>query len=225
MSESIVAVDEASTEALTVPEKRRAQIVETAIRLFSKRGYFQTTIEDIANAIPVSKGLVYKYFKDKNDLLYYCMQYVLEKYKLEEVPQLISKIGPLGALLKVMNIQCILAQEHMLEVVLAYRSTADLSQDLARQIKILESKTARMIRQCLDACIHQGLMKPLNTDIMAYQFIMYGHTWALKNWAFRDRYSADEYMAEGENILVKPFLTASGLTELAKSRQAERILV
>lgn len=68
-------------------------------------------------------------------------------------------------------------------------------------------------------------MKPLNTDIMAYQFIMYGHTWALKNWAFRDRYSADEYMAEGENILVKPFLTASGQTELAKSRQAERILV
>ncbi len=54
---------------------------------------------------------------------------------------------------------------------------------------------------------------------------MYGHTWALKNWAFRDRYSADEYMAEGENILVKPFLTASGQTELAKSRQAERILV
>ena len=143
MSESIVAVDEASTEALTVPEKRRAQIVETAIRLFSKRGYFQTTIEDIANAIPVSKGLVYKYFKDKNDLLYYCMQYVLEKYKLEEVPQLISKIGPLAALLKVMNIQCILAQEHMLEVVLAYRSTADLSQDLARQIKILEFENGK----------------------------------------------------------------------------------
>ena len=65
MSGSIVVADEGAAEALTVPEKRRAQIIETAIRLFSEHGYFQTTIDDIANAIPISKGLVYKYFKDK----------------------------------------------------------------------------------------------------------------------------------------------------------------
>src|ERR1035441_8285663 len=146
MSESGVGVDDPAVETQTVLEKRRAQIIEAAVRLFSKRGYFQTTTEDIANAIPVSKGLVYKYFKDKNELLFFCMQHVLEKYKLDEVPQLISKLGPLGTLIKIMNIQCVLAQEHTLEVVLAYKSTGDLSPELERQIKILESKRARMIR-------------------------------------------------------------------------------
>src|ERR1035441_6635578 len=120
MSESGVGVDDPAVETQTVLEKRRAQIIEAAVRLFSKRGYFQTTIEDIANAIPVSKGLVYKYFKDKNELLFFCMQYVLEKYELEEVSQLVSTIGPIGALIKVINIQCGLAQEHPLEVVLAF---------------------------------------------------------------------------------------------------------
>lgn len=213
MSESLAALDEAAPEPQTVAERRRAQIVETAIRLFSENGYFQTTTEDIANAIPVSKGLVYKYFKDKNDLLYYCMQYVLEKYKLDDVPEWISQLGPLATLMKIIKIQCALAKEHSLEVILAYRSTADLSPDLARQIKLLESKIARMIRLCLDACMHKGYIRPINTDIMAYQFIMYGHTWALKNWAFRDRYSAEEYAAEGENILLRPFLTSAGEVE------------
>jgi len=208
-------------EAQTVPERRRAQIVETAVRLFSERGYFQTTIEDIANAIPVSKGLVYKYFKDKDAILFFCMRYVIDKYSLDDVPQRISRIGPLCALLKVMQVQCSIAQEHRLETTLAYRSTADLSAELARQIKVLESKTVRIIRQCLDSCVRQGLMSEINTDIMAYQYLMYGHTWALKNWAFRDRYSADEYMSEGRNILLRPFLTELGLVELKRCEAAE----
>lgn len=217
----VITEDGAAVEPQTVPEKRRAQIVAAAVRLFSKRGYFQTTIEDIANAVPVSKGLVYKYFKDKTDLLFYCLRYVLEKYNLEDVPQFIAELGPLGALIKVMNVQCEIAREHTPEIVLAYKSTSDLTPELARQIKILESKSARMIRLCLDGCVHSGFMNSVNTDVMAYQYIMYGHTWALKNWVFRDRYSADEYMAEGENILIKPFLTEAGLAELRKIKSAE----
>jgi AcrR family transcriptional regulator len=221
MPATLATVDTTTSEPQTVAERRRAQIVATAIRLFSENGYFQTTTEDIANAIPVSKGLVFKYFKDKNDLLYYCMQYVLEKYKLDDVPQWISESGPLATLMKIIKIQCALAKEHSAEVVLAYRSTADLSQDFARQIKLLESKIARTIRQCLDACMHKGYIKPINTDIMAYQYIMFAHTWALKNWAFRDRYSAEEYAAEGENILLLPFLTTAGQKEYEKCKREE----
>jgi len=198
----------------TVPERRRAQIVEAAVRLFSQRGYFQTTIEDIAEAVPVSKGLVYKYFKDKDALLFYCMRYVLDRYSLGEPALLIAERGTVGALLKVMRIQCVIAQQHGLETLLAYRSTADLSADLAREIKVLESKTVRVIRQCLDACIARGFMREANTEIMAYQYLMYGHTWALKNWAFRDRYTAAEYMAEGLKLLLEPFLTERGREEL-----------
>lgn len=220
MSASVTIVDDPA-ETQSIPERRRAQIVEAAVRLFSERGYFQTTIEDIANAAPVSKGLVYKYFKDKNVLLYFCMQYVIEKYSLDDLPQLIADAGPLRALLRVMRVQCRIAQEHRLETVLAYRSTADLSPDLSRQIKVLESRTVRIISLCLDGCIHKGWLSEINTDIMAYQYVMYGHTWALKNWAFRDRYSAEEYMAEGRNILLRPFLTKRGREELEKCEAAE----
>ncbi len=214
MSEPLALTDQpAAGETRTVPEMRRAQIVDAAVRLFSERGYFQTTIEDIASAVPVSKGLVYRYFKDKNDLLFYCLRYVLDMYKTEEIPPLIAERGPLFALMRLLRLHCVLAKKHTLEILLAYKSTKDLSPEQRREIKILESKMARTIRQCLDACVHGGLMNSVNTEIMAYQFIMFGHTWALKNWAFRDRHSADDYMAEGEAILILPFLTEAGRAE------------
>lgn len=208
--------EDANGDPQTVAEKRRRQIVDAAVRLFSERGYFQTTIEDIANAVPISKGLVYRYFKDKNDLLYFTLRYVLDMYRYEDIERISIQFGPLAALIEVLNIHCTLARVHPHEVALAYKSTKDLLPEQKQQIKILESKMSRLIRQCLEACIHSGFMVGVNTDIMAYQYIMFGHTWALKNWAFRDRYAADEYMAEGENILIRPFLTEAGLREFER---------
>lgn len=223
MSEQIVASEDVASETQTVPEMRRAQIVDAAVRLFSERGYFQTTIEDVANAVPVSKGLVYRYFRDKNDLLFYCMRYLFERYHLDEVPRLISEAGPLSTLIKVLNTHCVLAGEHVLEVVLAYKSTSDLSTEHRRQIKALESKIVRTIRQCIESCIRGGLIVNVNADIMAWQYLMFGHTWALKNWTFRDRYSYSEYMKEGQNILIRPFLTEAGLAEFNRINDAESL--
>ena len=220
MTDVATAEEDGAAEPRTVAEKRREQIVNAAVRLFSERGYFQTTIEDVASAVPISKGLIYRYFKDKNDLLYFALRYVLEKFEFEEIQQLLEKSGPLYTLIRLLNQHCEMARTHTLEVLLAYKSTKDLFPEQRRYIKVLESKTARVIQQCLEACIHNGLMTRINTDIMAYQFIMYGHSWALKNWAFRDRYSPEEYMAEGEKILIYPFLTEAGRQEYAKIHSA-----
>ncbi|MBW7850297.1 MAG: TetR/AcrR family transcriptional regulator [Rhodospirillales bacterium] len=220
MSGEIVAEEGGTADVRSVAEKRREQIVDAAVRLFAERGYFQTTIEDVANAVPISKGLVYRYFKDKNDLLYFTLRYVLDKFEFDEIQQVVEKAGPLHALMEVLRLNCGMAREHTLEVLLAYKSTKDLLPEQRRNIKVLESKMARFIRQCLESCVHRGLMTKINTDIMSYQYIMYGHAWALKNWAFRDRYTPDEYLAEGEMILIYPFLTEAGRQEFSKIRAA-----
>lgn len=220
MTDDAIVQEIPGAEARTVAKQRREQIVDAAVRLFSERGYFQTTIEDVANAVPISKGLVYRYFKDKNDLLYFALRYVLEKFEVEEIQQVLEKSGPLDALIRLFHQHCELARAHTLEVLLAYKSTKDLFPEQRRYIKVLESKTARVIQQCLEACIHRGLMRRVNTDIMAYQFIMFGHTWALKHWAFRDRYTPEEYAAEGAKILIYPFLTEAGRQQYARIEQA-----
>jgi TetR/AcrR family fatty acid metabolism transcriptional regulator len=43
----------------------RGKIVKNALRIFTKKGFFRTTVDDIAKASGVAKGTVYLYFKDK----------------------------------------------------------------------------------------------------------------------------------------------------------------
>ncbi len=46
----------------------RDKIIKSASKLFAKRGFFKTTVDDIAQATGVAKGTVYLYFKNKQEL-------------------------------------------------------------------------------------------------------------------------------------------------------------
>lgn len=67
--------------------KRRDEVLETAIDLFSERGYAGTSIRDIARAIDRSVSNVYHYFKNKEDLWLAILEYSVNGLpdKLREV--------------------------------------------------------------------------------------------------------------------------------------------
>ncbi|MDH5344994.1 MAG: TetR/AcrR family transcriptional regulator [Gammaproteobacteria bacterium] len=49
-------------------EDRPAEITEAAMQAFSEKGYAATRVEEVAKRAGVSKGLLYLYFKTKEDL-------------------------------------------------------------------------------------------------------------------------------------------------------------
>lgn len=49
-------------------EQRQAELLETAVAVFSERGYQATTMDEIAERAGVSKGMLYIYFKNKEAL-------------------------------------------------------------------------------------------------------------------------------------------------------------
>ena len=67
-----------------LPRKRistKSRIVKAAWNLFYKKGYEQTTVEDIINASRTSKGTFYHYFKGKESLLNSLSYLFDEKYE------------------------------------------------------------------------------------------------------------------------------------------------
>ena len=52
-----------------IRQRSRATIMQAALELFGNNGYHNTTISQIAKEAGVSKGLLYNYFKGKEDLL------------------------------------------------------------------------------------------------------------------------------------------------------------
>lgn len=51
------------------PEETQRRILDIAFRLFTEKGYDHTTIQDIVDALGMSKGAVYHHFKSKEDIL------------------------------------------------------------------------------------------------------------------------------------------------------------
>jgi len=50
------------------PEQRRAQLLDAAGDLFAERGYEEVSVEDIARAADVQRGLVHHYFGGRKDV-------------------------------------------------------------------------------------------------------------------------------------------------------------
>jgi len=50
-------------------ETRRDQILDAAINCFARKGFIETTIEDICKEAKLSHGSVYRYFSNKEDII------------------------------------------------------------------------------------------------------------------------------------------------------------
>lgn len=59
-------------------EMRRQQILSHSLRLFALNGYDATSIKDIASAIGKVHGLIYHYFKDKEEIFTTLLDQALE---------------------------------------------------------------------------------------------------------------------------------------------------
>src|SRR5580765_2147135 len=53
----------------TVSDKREA-ILRAAVKVFAKKGYFNSKVADIAAAAGIADGTVYLYFKSKDEILH-----------------------------------------------------------------------------------------------------------------------------------------------------------
>ncbi|MDR1525069.1 MAG: TetR/AcrR family transcriptional regulator [Tannerella sp.] len=67
-------------EAIKLEKKQL--IMDVALRLFAENGYANTSIDKIAKSIGIAKGLLYTYFKNKEDLLYQILLSGIDKMSI-----------------------------------------------------------------------------------------------------------------------------------------------
>lgn len=70
----------------------REAVLESAIQLFWKKGFADTSLQDLEKATGVNKSGLYTEFKDKDDIFIECLKYYKDKSKANELLQ----VEPLG---------------------------------------------------------------------------------------------------------------------------------
>lgn len=61
-----------------IKDERREQILSAALKAFAKRGFAATKIGDIASRAGLSHGLVYHYFKSKEEIFYVLLERAMQ---------------------------------------------------------------------------------------------------------------------------------------------------
>jgi AcrR family transcriptional regulator len=74
---------------------RRQQILEAALKVFSTKGFHKATNKDIAQAAGgISPGLIYWYFKDKEDLFLSIVRERATIFKMADHPEQLMELPP-----------------------------------------------------------------------------------------------------------------------------------
>jgi len=78
---------------------RRQQILEAAMVSFAKRGFHQTSMHDISAEAGISVGLIYRYFKNKEEVIA-----ALAAEHKKDIAELLERAGEAPTLLEAMEI-------------------------------------------------------------------------------------------------------------------------
>lgn len=63
------------------PGTSRREVTRTALGLFAERGFEETTVDDIADALGVSRRTLFRYFASKNDMAWGDFDWVLARLR------------------------------------------------------------------------------------------------------------------------------------------------
>ena len=64
-------------------EAKRDAVLYTAARLFNEKGFHATSLDEVAEALGVTKPTLYRYVKNKDEILFECVRIALEMMRSE----------------------------------------------------------------------------------------------------------------------------------------------
>src|SRR5215204_3461616 len=98
--------------------RREREIYEAAIATFHRRGYADTSVEEIAEAVGILKGSLYHYIDSKEDLLFGILREVhVETDQLLAAARQRSDLTPLEQLLEYVRAQVTYNAENVEKIV------------------------------------------------------------------------------------------------------------
>ena len=179
-----------------MPRKRistKSRIVKAAWNIFYKKGYEQTTVEDIISASKTSKGTFYHYFKGKEALLNSLSDLFDEKY--EELAAVIDPAMSAYDKLLYLNHELFYMIETSVDIdLLAFLYSSQLTTKGKKSLSDSKRFYFKWITEILEDGLADGEFKDTSSAKELMKIYAMFERALLYDWAlFRGKYSLSEY--------------------------------
>jgi len=150
-------------------EARREQILNGAARVFSKKGYHASTVDEIAKELGLTKASIYYYVSDKSDLLYQLYKRAMTML-LESQASIMARPDPPDAKLAAMieeYVRIVGGATAMYSVVVLREHHA-LPPRKRKEIIAMRDQYERAYQQCIQEGIEQGIFEAQDVKMASY---------------------------------------------------------
>jgi len=148
------------------PEITESRILEMAMKLFIENGYEQTTLQEIADAIGMTRGAIYHHFKDKSEMVDSVMACMFHKTVPYE--EIISN-GEISALDKIRRIliHAVTANEQVDIYFPLSRSLVNNPKLAAAYLDFTKNNLTAIFCELIKEGMEDGTIQVMEPEIMA----------------------------------------------------------
>jgi len=186
-------------------DRRRKEIFKGAAELFLKKGYGQTSMQDLAQFLGLSKYQLYQYIGSKDDIIHLIVEYS-GNYDRAIYRKILEDDKELSAIDSLSN------------AIALYGESIDTNQDIHNflnhvipsfpkeyRIKMFEvyEEIVDIFKDIIRKGINSGEFKEVDIDIVAHDIVLQIQAWAHRRWLLKKKFGYKEYIKRvTESVLI-----------------------
>jgi AcrR family transcriptional regulator len=147
-----------------VSEERKDQIIEAAIRVFARKGFYEARMDDIVAESGLSKGTLYWYFKSKDEVIGAILEHFFG-FELHEIEDVLSKEEKVSDKLILLVHRAAAELKHMAEVIpitLDFYSAAARKKQVQASLKNYFDAYLSLLAGLIQQGIDRGEFRPVD---------------------------------------------------------------
>ncbi len=190
--------------------RKKEAIIEAALRLYSSRGYYHTTVRDIAKEANISAPTFYHYFNDKRELFVEVIEYVIHEFRQDLMPVLKNENDVTTR--SVMRFMAFYENYPRIgEILNQLRAGVAINDQWAKEkLKNVYSELTEGAREGIRRSIELGHIRNIDPELLAFFLLTLDE--AVISWASinEKKYTLKDIMLFLADFLYNGFLTPKG---------------
>lgn len=148
-------------------KRRRAEILRSASAAFASRGFHGTSVEEIAAALGMTKGNLYYYFRNKQEILFFCHDYSLDML-LELLARVRASPAPADVRLRELIEGFVAVIVDELQGTPLTQDVQALSPELLRRVVAKRDRFDRGLRELVREGMEQGVFAAGDPKLLGF---------------------------------------------------------
>lgn len=187
--------------------KRHEQICVAALKLFSLKGFHQTSVREIAVASNLSIGTLYSYIKTKEDILHLVYKRILDCFQERMLAATQGIEDPTLQLRAALEGTLRLYDEFRDVVQLLYQEGHALGREALQSLLEVDRRYASLFREILERGNREGAFAVQEPDLVAVTILFLCSVWPLKRWNLPG-YSLDDVIEHLTQLILRGIVRA-----------------